>query len=186
MEHPVVQPSGLKATSSSSRLLIGVIGIAVVLALLLGVGKAVLAPKTDTTSLVHLAEQQQELIRVATEAEPNIQDPDTANLAITTQLSLMTDQTTLTKLIGQLGQKIPKNALASLKNSTTDTDLTNAKANGSYDTTYQSLTEAQLAAYQTSLKQVYLSASSSVEKTDLGQLYSHAGLLITMGQESSD
>jgi hypothetical protein len=125
-------------------------------------------------TLLKTAQQQAELIRVSKIGVDKARDPAARNLAITTNLSLQSDQAALLSHV-----KLSSKEIALGKNTKTDIDLTSAEQSNRFDEVFTTTLQTELAAYQKTLKTAYDQASSKKLQASLSELYTHAGVLTT-------
>ncbi len=155
-------------------LLVLIIIFVIVKSLLGGGNNAVL------TSFVGVAQDQQELIHLATNAslQTNL-TVNNRNFVATAQLSLTSSQTAVGKYLSTGGHKVSLKTL-NLKISTSlDTQLTNAAAATTYDQTFQEITKSKLTAYISDLQQTYKQTKGKTGRTLLNDDYNQAQLLLT-------
>ncbi len=153
----------------------GGIGLIIVIALLAGV----IFSGGSGSSLTTLAQEQNELIRIATAAANQATVQTTKNLAVNTQTILTTNQQQLLAYAKKHGQSIGTKQLGLTKSSATDTQLANALAASNYDTVFIQITQAQLTTYSKLLKQTFSSTSNATGKQLLRADYAAAGALTT-------
>lgn len=172
-------------TSSTSRIAIVASGAAVLIILAIVFIKVLSAPSDPTVALLtRLAQQQTELARVAAEPAQGTAAQPTLNFAMTTSLTLQSDQQSLLGMLASAGKTPDPAVLSATQNATTDTTLTTAKANGNYDTTFVNIAQNQLTTYQQTLTQTFKAAKSSKEKQWLTDAYNHAQLLMQMSNQT--
>lgn len=136
------------------------------------------AGKSSSQSLIDLARQQQELIRVAEIGVSGSRSTNTKNLAATAQLSLQTTQNDTIALLKKQGYKLSVKDLALKENSQTDQQLDAANLNNSFDDTFTKLIRTQLANYRSSLNGAYKASKSKTERQILQTSYNGVTLLI--------
>jgi len=180
-------PSGAGGNNASliGRILI-VSGGAVVLIVLAVVFINILsAPKDPTVQLLTtIAQQQNELARVAAEPTSDATAQPTLDFAETTALSLQSDQQALLVLLATAGKTPDAAVLSATQSTTTDNTLTAAKTNGTYDSTFIGIAQNQLTTYQQTLQQAYKAALSNKEKQWLTIANNHVQLLLQMSKQT--
>lgn len=129
--------------------------------------------KGQKETLLKAAQQQTELIRVSKTGIDNARSPAARNLAVTTNLTLQSDQKALLTHV-----KASQKQLALSKDTKTDIALTTAEQSNKFDEVFTETIQSQLAAYQKTLKTAYDGTSSKSLKTSLSEQYTHAGTLI--------
>lgn len=164
-----------KGSSKQSRIFI-VLGGIILLIILASVAMVLIsnAGKGNQETLLKAAQQQAELIRVSKIGIDKARDPATRNLAMTTNLSLQSDQTVLLTHV-----KVSSKQLALGKNTKTDIALTTAEQSNRFDEVFITTIQSELATYQKTLKNAYDGASGSKTKATLAAEYKTAGLLLT-------
>lgn len=169
--------------SFTNRILLVVGGVVVLAVVAIVFVKIVSTPQDPTlTLLTSAAQEETELARVAAEPSADAAAQPTLDFAMTAQLGLQSDQQALLTL---LGSKAPAaKILGATQNNNTDTTLTNAKANGNYDSAFIGIAQDQLNAYQQTLQQAYHAARSDKEKQWLTDAYNHAQLLLQMSKQT--
>lgn len=165
--------------SKAKRILI----VAVLGMLLLTIGIVVMgllssAGKEGRQTLLSIAQQQEELVRVADMGTQKARSPIAQNLAITTKLSIASAQKDLLDYMRAQGIKTGPKELALGKNSKTDDELTAAEQNNRYDEALTATLQKQLNAYQNSLRKAHSEAAGKSGKELLSTAYNHAGLLL--------
>lgn len=136
------------------------------------------ASKGKTETLLKVAQQQAELIRVAELGSAKAKGPVAQNLAITTKLSLLTDQKSLTTYIGKQGLKTTPALLAGGKDSKTDTQLTNAEQTNRFDEVFLDIMQRDLAEYQSSLQKAFNETEGKSGKEVLTNAFNNTKLLV--------
>jgi len=165
-------PSG---GSKQSRILIFVSGVILLLIIATVVMVAISSSgKGQEETLLKAAQQQAELIRVSKIGIDKARDPATRNLAMTTNLSLQSDQSALLTHV-----KASSKQLALGKNTKTDIALTSAEQSNKFDEVFTQTIHTELTAYQKTLKTAYDGSSSKKLKTTLAEEYAHTGILLT-------
>src|ERR1035437_6449489 len=102
---PAPKPSLLSSASMKQRIIF-VVGGGLILIIMVFVLYSVLTKKPSITSLVSLAQQQSEIIRVSTESSAGNTNQATKNLAINLQLALTTNQQQLLAYLLKNSQKV--------------------------------------------------------------------------------
>ena len=174
------QPLRLYGGNPANTRLFIVFGGAILALILIWIFLSLLSKATsiNTTPILALAEQQNELSRISTDPSQRAFSQATQNFAITTELGLITDQQTFLSFLKKYGTNPSPQTLASTANPKTDNTLKEAQTTGSYDQTYLAIAQSQLNSYEQALKQAYATAKNSNEKKMLNIAYAHAQLLI--------
>lgn len=162
----------------TNNLLVIAGGIIVLIILIVIISSLFLGKGNDSASLVTLAEQQNELVRVSTEGVPDVTQQTTKNLATNIEFTLTSDQQHLLSYLSTTNTKVNPKSLLLKENTQTDKQLTNAVAIDTIDTVFIQIMQTQLTSYQQALKQVYDKTSKTTEKQVLNNEYSNAKLLL--------
>lgn len=148
------------------------IGAAVLLNMLTG-------SKTNTADLVDVAQTQQEIIRISTQASGGngARDQALKNFAINTQLSVTTQQLRTLSYLASQNVK-PKSKELGLKQSAETTkQLTNAIQTSTFDSVFRQIIATSLDSYASDLQKYYNNSSSNTVKALLKQDYEQIQLL---------
>jgi hypothetical protein len=177
------QPRRSSSLKSPVGLLFIVGAIAVVVVLLVVILSIVRGGGADKQPLITVAQDQQEMGRVAALNVNQLKDPSVKNFATTTQLTMATDSVSYTGYLGKHGVKISKKQLARGRNSMTDSQLQSAIASNTLDSTLKSALQTELKQYQTDLAKAYQSSTGKSTRAELNQLNTNADLLLTQSQQ---
>jgi hypothetical protein len=170
---PLSLPGGslLKRVLVACGALFGLIVLIIIIKGLLGGG-------TDFTSFITVAQDQQELIHLSTNAtQQQGLDTTSQNFAITAQLSLTSAQAQLLTYLKGNHQAVSAKVLNAKVSASLDSQLTTAASNSTYDSTFQQIMQNQLASYQQALSGAYKTAGP-VGKKLLSSDYNDAQLLL--------
>jgi hypothetical protein len=140
--------------------------------------------KSNTTSLVALAQQQNEIARVSAESAQNAVLQPTQTFAITTSLSLLSEQRAFLAYLRSLGSVPTSSILQAAHNSKTDAALKLAQTNNNYDQTYIALTQSELTSYEYNLKQTLAGTKIIKARQLLETAYQQAQLLIQQSNQT--
>lgn len=169
----------LPGSSKKGRIITVLVGLMVLIILafivlsLLGRGSA--SVKSDYLSL---AQQQTELIRISEIGVSKSRQSEARNLAITTKLSLVSQQPTTLRLAKKAGADTNAKMLALGKDAKTTELLTNADQSNQFDSVFLQTVRAKLKTYQLTLKKIYDASSSKSTKDILSKHYGDVTLLI--------
>ncbi len=133
--------------------------------------------KTNIEDVVGIVQTENEIARVAAQGTKAVTVP-VQNAAVTTQLTLTTQQQAWTAFLAKQGRKISPKELVLKKDANTDKQLTQARATSTYDLTLTQLLRTQLEAYKGLLKNAYDNASNKQEKVLLESHYKQTNLLL--------
>jgi phosphoglycerol transferase MdoB-like AlkP superfamily enzyme len=135
---------------------------------------------SNKPNLIIVAQDQNELARVATlAATDGVQQSaqSTQNFAQSAELSLKSEQLDLINFMSETGGKPSTKLLAATKDASSDAALNNAIAASSFDTTFVGIMQNQLKSYQSALQTAFNGANNATEKQLLAGDFSAAGLL---------
>ncbi len=162
-----------------SRLLL-VLGGLLLLFIIFIVGKnLLLVDSTNTPQLIEAASQQQELIHLSGKAvlEPTL-ETTTKNFALTTQLTLTSQQRQLLVYLKDQGHKVAPKQLDSQVSLATDQQLTAAASSSTYDATFRQIMLTKLTTYKQTLQQAATKTSGPAGLALLNKDYTSAQLLL--------
>ncbi|HEX4774533.1 MAG TPA: hypothetical protein VH234_03370 [Candidatus Saccharimonadales bacterium] len=165
------------STSTIKRAGIFVIGL-LVLIIIVAVFKNLLAGHPKLDSMVTVAQDQQELIHIATNAnqQQNLAGAD-QNLMATVQLSVNSAQSQIMTYFSSNNFKVTAKTLNLGVKGSIDQQLTNAATAGTYDQTLQDVMKSQLNSYLGNLQQAYNHITGSKGRALLKSDYHQAQLL---------
>jgi len=177
-EKPTPQFSLPGGSSLLSRALIfggGLVGL-IILAIIF---KSLLGGGSKPTALVSVAQDQQELIHLATAAglQQGITTTD-QNFAATTQLAISSAQSTLITYLATNGQKVAPKVLSLKVSAALDTQLQNAAAATTYDQTFQQIMKNQLTVYSSDMQQAFQQTKGPKGRALLNSNFNQAKLLL--------
>ena len=138
----------------------------------------------NTASLISLAQQQNEIARVSAESAQDAVLPPTQTFAITTSLSLLSEQRAFLAYLRSLGSVPSSSILQATRDPKTDATLKSAQGNGNYDQTYILITQSELASYEHNLKQAFAATKIIKERQLLEVAYQQAQLLVQQSNQA--
>lgn len=153
--------------------------------MIVGIVVSSLLPKgTSSENLLGIAQQQQEIVRIATLCEQQATSEATKGFCYTTELSVNSSQSKLTSYMTSKGIKVDVKQLALKKDPATDKTLEAAKATSTFDSALQKVLTVELESYLSDVQTAYKSTKSQKLKEvlrlnfDSGKvLYDQAKLL---------
>ena len=163
--------------SFQKRLFI-ILGGGIVLIILIIIFSSLLSPKTKTTGLVTIGQEQGNLVALSTAASSTVSQQVTKNLAVNIILGLTSDQLRVVSYLNSAGKKVSVASLTTSQATTLSQQLSSAPAN-TVDSLYVQLVQNLLTGYITTLKQVYSSGATVKQKVLLSNFYNSANLLST-------
>jgi hypothetical protein len=159
-----------------------------ILLILFVIAKGIIVGKPKLDSFVSIAQDQQELIHLATNASTSTSgglSTGNQNVAATVQAVLGSNQIQITKYLSSNHLKTSVKTLGLRINTSLDTQLANAESAGTYNQVFQSTIDSQLVSYTNDLKQAYPEAGTE-GKALLSSDYKQAGLLYTEASSPSN
>jgi hypothetical protein len=156
-----------------------------VLVIIFAIIKGLFGGGSDFTPYITVAQEQQELIHLATDATKEQQGVSVANqnFASTTQLSMTSSQTALIKYLELNGQKVGSKVLDLKVSTSLDNQLQAAYAAATYDQVFQQIMQTELTAYLSELHQAYEQTAGKNGHALLSSDYDQAQLLLTQLNE---
>ncbi len=157
-------------------------GMIVVLIIIASIIMSALGPKDVTVQFIKLDQQQEEIIRVTSNAIEQADNQDVKNFLTNTQVSLTSGQLQVNEYLVNHHTKVSPKVLALGKNANTDTLLANAAAANNYNQVALQTITTELQTYATLLQTTYTQAPGSASKTILQKNYAAAQLLINQAK----
>jgi hypothetical protein len=153
-------------------------GSLVILFVLFSIIKGVVSGPSDVDLYVSVAQEQQQIIHIASQASTQQGlSSSSLNSALTTAASITTDQSATLTYMQKNGKKVNVKTLAKGVSASIDEQFTASAAAGTYDQTYKSVMEQQLQAYARHLQQVYKQTGGAKGHALLTSNYKSAQLL---------
>jgi len=159
-----------------------ILGSAIVLIVVIVLISSALSPKGINPKLTDIAEQQQEIVRVAEAASQQAVGQDTKNFVTNVTFSVSSGQQQILGYLEKHGTKVSAKTLALKQDSQTDTLLTNAATAGNFDSAATQKLASSLQTYISSLKDAYNQTSSADLKQILQSDYASAQVLATQAK----
>lgn len=138
------------------------------------------SPKGPTTGMISIAERQQEMIRVSSNALQNQQivSADAMNFVANVEASVTSSQMQVTGYLSAHGKKLNNKALSLDQSSATDAQLANAATANNFDSAITQNMIDQLQTYESLLQTTFNQTSSIEAKAVLQSSYNSANLLL--------
>lgn len=174
---------GFGTMSKKQLLIFGGAGV-LILAMLVTILFSLLSGgPTNKDQLLAVVAQQNELIRISDIAVKEARGIEAKNLAMTTKLSLRSDQSSLTAALKAQNVKVGGKDLQAAKDSDTDRLLEDAKQNNRFDEVYLEFIQAALVEYQKNLNTAYKTTISPQLKEAMKIQYQNASIIIGVDPE---
>ncbi|MBL8121637.1 DUF3824 domain-containing protein [Candidatus Saccharibacteria bacterium] len=162
---------------NAKQLLMLVGGIGTLLVVVIFIVMQVMGGSEPMQNVTAIAQQQQELIRVAAQGEHLARAETTKNLAYNVDLSISTSQSQILAYLSKHKVKLKDKELALKKDAATDQLLTNARATSTFDSTFQKVLADQLDTYLNDLQKEYKATKSASLKQILSTCFDAAKTL---------
>jgi hypothetical protein len=138
---------------------------------------------SNTQPMIGVAQDQTELVRVATLANSKAESEIAQRTAISVQLSVTSANQALLTYLQNNGTKTGKKQLSLKRDARTDTQLTSAIDSSNFDPVFLQIMQTQLTAYQRDLKAAYAANPGPNGKVLLESQYKAAGMLLTQTKQ---
>jgi len=159
-----------------------IVGVLVALTIVGTVVAKLLVPKdTSPGQVTIVAEEQQELVRVATYVAVHASGTELVNFAINTQMSVSTNKQAAVDYLTTRGTKLDDKVLASKQDAATDKLFTAALSSNTFDSTATQTLNTQLTTYQADLKKAYTATTGKKARALLQDSYDAAVTLAAQG-----
>ncbi len=188
--HPAPTPKPQRfrlnfGSSSFIKKVIILVGGAVGLIIVFAIISSLIGGGSNITPLINVAQDQNELVRVATEATGQATLQTTQNLGQSVELSLTSAQQQLLKYLKDNGHTISSSQLQATKNSQTDKQLTAAASASDFDGAFTTVMQSQLKAYLNDINSAYSSVGPK-GKALLKNQYNGGKLLLSEATATID
>ncbi len=138
--------------------------------------------KSASDDLLVVAQKQTEIIRVTNIGYTKARDKSTKNLALTAELSILSDQAPLLVAMKKSGIDVSKSQLVLGKNTSTDAKLTLADQDNNFDDVFNQTLIGSLGSYQTAVKKAYDETNSTKTKLALVSSLQNVGKILSNQQ----
>lgn len=173
---PIVPQIG--GASSFSKKIIFIVGGAFILIILMWIiGGMLGGGGTNTAELTKLVQRQQEVARVSAEGATS-SSATIRNAAANTTLSVTSQQQQWIAFLAREGIELKQEQLKLLESAKTDTTLTTARSNNTFDTAFLNIMRTSLTDYAAAVQTDYTNATSERERTLLSKHYEQVQLLL--------
>lgn len=159
--------------------LIMVLGGLGIVTLLVLIGGLVFGGDSDRETLLDVAKQQSAIIEIAETGNEKAGTNQAKSLALTTQLTITTQQTDLVNQIAKTG-KVKEKSYASGASSKITSELEAAELNGRFDEVFSNILKQELTEYQQEIKVANSKVSSKKAKKLLADDYEQTALLLSI------
>ncbi|HVV25515.1 MAG TPA: hypothetical protein VHC21_00575 [Candidatus Saccharimonadales bacterium] len=174
-------PNLLPSNASTPMRLVVVVGGLLVLLILFLILKGLLSGGGNTEALINVAQDQQQIIHLTTNATSNSQvglSTTNENFAVTAQASLTSAQQQLITYLATNGHKVKTKTLSLKISSSLDQELQTAATNSTYDSTFKQTMQNQLSSYQQALRTAYAQTKGPKGRQLLSDQFNAAQLLL--------
>lgn len=165
-------------------LIIAVGGLITLMLVVIIYGLAFGGAPSNKEELISIAQQQNEIIRVASIGDQKAREAQAKSLGLTTKLTLITDQQPLLSTLKSQKVRISSRQLSASKNPKTDDALTQADQANQFDDVYIHTLQDELTNYQKALKKAYDNPATGQKlRSTLATQYKNASLIINTKPE---
>lgn len=174
------KPSLFSGNNTLQRVLV-VAALLVIVLVILGIGKSLLGGKSNSPQMIAVAQSQQQVIALSTNAleVPGL-SIENRNFAITAKLSVASDQRTILKYLSSKKVKTNAALLSKTNDAKASKKLTDSIANNTYNENFKIIMKEKMQLYQDSLVTAYRSVSAPKSKATLNSMSESNDLLIKM------
>lgn len=155
----------------------GIAGAVLLIVIIVGLMSS--SGKQNATPMLSVVQAQQEIMRVADAGAKNANSSNLQNFAVTTSLSMATDQRQLLAYLAKQGFKPSEKDLSLSQNPQTDQALAAAQAANTYDTTFSSTMQSELTDYTAKLEAAYRATTLTTLRSLLQKDANNAHTLAT-------
>jgi hypothetical protein len=160
------------------RVIIAIGGLLVLLILFLII-KGFLSGGGNTDALTTVAQDQQQIIHLATNAtQQTALSPDNLAFSETAQITMTSAQTQLVSYLRTNGHKVGVKTLSLKVSTNLDTELKTAAGNSTYNDTFKQTMRSQLNDYQQALREAYKQTSGPKGRKLLSNQFTGSQLLL--------
>lgn len=142
------------------------------------------ASKQTTARMVSIAQEQQELMRIADIGTSKARTSAAKDFAVNVRLSIDTSQKEILALLKKRGHKLNIQLLSKKKNAKTDQLLNEAFLTNRFDDTFSETVRGQLLAYRQRLQETYKGSTNKTEKEVLAKNFKDVSILL--GLDTTD
>lgn len=168
---------------NTKGILFVVAAVAVVVIILVVVMAIVRGGGASSADFVTIAQEQQEINRVAGLQGDSLTDPDARNFVTATKLTMSSDKASLLDYMKRAGLKVSEKELALGQSTATDSKLTDAQSTNTLDATLVKILQDELTQYQQSLAKAYQHTTGKNGRALLVELNDNATLLLTQSKQ---
>jgi flagellar basal body-associated protein FliL len=184
---PGGKKSLLPGGSKKTRIIIVAVGAAILLMMALVLSSILSSPRKQAVeNLVVAAKQQNDLIRLSEVGVQKARGQQARNIAVTTKLSLQSQQGDLLAAIKSQKRKLDNKELNASRDTKADQLLTAAEQNNRFDEVFIEVMELKLKEYQRTVKTAYDSVSSPGLRAALTEQFNSANTLAGVAAESNN
>ncbi|HUC88382.1 MAG TPA: hypothetical protein VMR95_04550 [Candidatus Binatia bacterium] len=176
---PLLNLSNVSFTKRIIIIIGGVFGLIILLVIV----SSILGGGSAPTPIIVVAQDQNELVRVATEANGQATLQTTQNLGQEVELSLTSAQQQLLAFLETGGKKIGTSQLTATKDVSTDQELTSATAASDFDTVFAQIMQTELQSYVRNIATAYSTVGPN-GKALLKSEYNSGKVLLTMANST--
>lgn len=166
------------------RVVVILVGIVILISLIMfGMNLLGSSKQKNINQLVTVAQKQTELIRVTEIGIKKAKTKEAKDLAMTTKLTLISQQSVLSDAVKKAGSKLDSKVLVLGKDSKTDQLLTQAEQSNNFDKVFLEKLKSELTEYAQSVKNAYDTTTSTKTKEALEIQFNNAVILSDFKKE---
>ena len=186
----IINPAATHGKTSNSSVLkraLTIVGVLIVLTIIGAVVANFLIPKDNTGShMIAVAQEQQEIVRVADQVARTATSSQLKNFAITTQMSVDSNRLATLQYMANRKIKADDKTLALKQNTETDKRLKAAQSTNTFDSIAAQTLNTQLVTYQANLKKAYDAVTGKKARALLQTSYDAASALVTQSSATTN
>lgn len=185
-QKPSRKPAALIGGNSTLQRVAVIIGIVAVVIIAGAILSSVITAgsKEKTAGLLAVAQQQTELIHIATDGATHTTTLPAQSLAQNVLASVTSDSNSLLDYMAKNSQKVSPKLLTAKQSTTIDASLKTAQENNTYDNTFKDVIQTELNDYTLALQKAYKDGLGPKGKVLLAKQYNSAKLLLTASQSN--
>lgn len=166
------------------RVVVILVGIVILISLIMfGMNLLGSSKQKNINQLVTVAQKQTELIRITEIGIKKAKTKEAKDLAMTTKLTLISQQSVLSDAVKKAGSKLDSKVLVLGKDSKTDQLLTQAEQSNNFDEVFLEKLKSELTEYAQSVKNAYDTTTSTKTKEALEIQFNNAVILSDFKKE---
>lgn len=180
------KPSPLMGMSYGKKLALLIGGALALIIFLAIIFSTVFKNEGNVPYLTAVAQDQSEIVRVATKANVQGVSSDTKGFSQAVSLSVSSDEQQLLNFLSKHGVKLSNKKLSLGLKTSTDQSLTAAVQASNFDETFENIMQSYLSDYANDLKAAFNNTQNTQERAILSDQYQNSQLLLQALQSLQD